>query len=425
MSAVIKVIIEQHASEAAFLWATRDFAVHAPHFSLDDLAKLDDRLEANIDGLRIAGSTGLEIALAALERGDASEIFVAAVLLIERGDIAAAEPVLAHASESVAASRGFISALGWADWAQAAPFVEQLCGAESPILRRIGIAGSSIHRQDPGDVLNAALRSNDPPLLARASKAAGELGRRDLLDDVRELMSHDDEAVKFRSASAAALLGDRGAARALGEIAAEGRRFAEAAAALGIRLFSEAVALRAFNELTSVPELGRVAATAAGASGYPMVVPWLIEQMRVAPLARVAGEAFTTITGVDLTEHDLEGDAPEGFFAGPTENPEDTATDLDPDEYLPWPKADAVADWWHAYAGEFAGNTRYLLGNPMTGDWLQEVLRIGRQRQRRGAAVEIALRAPGQSLFETRASFPRQRALLAARSAAVETPSRV
>jgi hypothetical protein len=55
---VIPTIIEQHAEEAAFLWLLRDAAVRAPHYSLKNLADLDNRVEAHLDGLRIAGLEG-------------------------------------------------------------------------------------------------------------------------------------------------------------------------------------------------------------------------------------------------------------------------------------------------------------------------------------------------------------------------------
>ena len=54
----IDSIITQHAEEAAFLWLQRDAAVREPHYSLADLAELDNRVEAHIDGLRIAGDAG-------------------------------------------------------------------------------------------------------------------------------------------------------------------------------------------------------------------------------------------------------------------------------------------------------------------------------------------------------------------------------
>jgi len=47
---VIPHIIDQHAEEAAFLWLLRHNAIYAPHYNLKDLAKLDGRVEAHIDG---------------------------------------------------------------------------------------------------------------------------------------------------------------------------------------------------------------------------------------------------------------------------------------------------------------------------------------------------------------------------------------
>ena len=44
--AVIESIVEQHAEEAAFLWLLRDAAVQAPHYSLNDQAGLDERVES-------------------------------------------------------------------------------------------------------------------------------------------------------------------------------------------------------------------------------------------------------------------------------------------------------------------------------------------------------------------------------------------
>jgi hypothetical protein len=61
MSAIIKSIVTQHAEEAGFLGMRQDFAVAEPHYSLKDLAKLDGRVEAHLDGLRIAGEPGWEM----------------------------------------------------------------------------------------------------------------------------------------------------------------------------------------------------------------------------------------------------------------------------------------------------------------------------------------------------------------------------
>jgi len=58
VSPIIANVVLQHAEEAAFLWLLRHAAVAAPHYSLADLGKLDGRVEAHLDGLRIAGPDG-------------------------------------------------------------------------------------------------------------------------------------------------------------------------------------------------------------------------------------------------------------------------------------------------------------------------------------------------------------------------------
>jgi uncharacterized protein (TIGR02270 family) len=135
--------------------------------------------------------------------------------------------------------------------------------------------------------------------------------------------------------------------------------------------------------------------------------------MKIPALARVAGEAFSLITGVHIAYDKLEGPKPEGFEAGPTEDPADENVAMDVDEHLPWPDPKAVQAWWSGHAGQFAKRTRYLLGRPIALDWLNDVLRNGYQRQRAAAALQLAMLQPGKPLFEVRAPGFRQQQMLA------------
>ncbi|MCA1685380.1 MAG: hypothetical protein LC745_05240, partial [Planctomycetia bacterium] len=63
---VIAELITQHAEDAAFLWLLRDSAARQPHYSLSNLAALDDRIEAHLDGLRVAAEPGWQIVKTAL-----------------------------------------------------------------------------------------------------------------------------------------------------------------------------------------------------------------------------------------------------------------------------------------------------------------------------------------------------------------------
>ena len=156
----------------------------------------------------------------------------------------------------------------------------------------------------------------------------------------------------------------------------------------------------------------RLATISAGAIGDPVLIPWLIDQMTIPELARVDGEVFTRITGVDIVYEDLDSEWPEGFEAGPTEAPEDENVDMDPDENLPWPEPELINKWWYTHRHELQPGLRYLIGKPMSFEWLQDVLRHGLQRQRAAAALELAMWQPGQPLFEVRAPGFRQQQLL-------------
>ena len=114
----------------------------------------------------------------------------------------------------------------------------------------------------------------------------------------------------------------------------------------------------------------------------------------------------------DLAYEDLDGELPEGFEAGPTEEPEDEDVELDPDEDLPWPEPELVHKWWSENKNNFRNGTRYLCGKPISEQQCQHVLRYGYPRQRAAAAIVLVMMKPGQPLFEVRAPGFRQQKLL-------------
>jgi uncharacterized protein (TIGR02270 family) len=413
MSGFIKSIVDQHAEEASFLWLVRRVAVYAPHYSLGDLTRLDDRLEAHLDGLRVAGDAGWEICKEALGLEGPGEVFAAAVLAFESKREDRVAEVLEVGSQTQELSRGLISALGWISYRRAEEFIKQLLGDESSSLRRTGIAAAAVHRQDPGPALIASISHSDSLLKARALRAVGQLGRIDLLPQLRNSLAMDDEMCRFSASWSTALLTDDAKAVDTLKLNAKSKApFREKALPVVVRRMKQSHAADWLNALAQDPTQIRLAVTGAGIVGDPAFVPWLIEQMKIADLARVAGEAFSMITGADITLEKFEGEKPEDFESGPTENPEDEDVEMDLDENLPWPDPAAIQRWWKNHQSQFLKGTRYLIGQPIGLAWLQQVLRTGRQRQRAAAALELAIRQPGKPLFEVRAPGFRQRQLL-------------
>lgn len=405
-------VVSQHAEEAAFQWLLRDGAVGEPHYLLRDLANLDEKVEAHLDGLRIAGDAGWRIVGEELAWEEAGEVFTGAVLAFESGDEGRIGQVLEVGTQSVELARGVISALGWLPLEKAKPHIERLLDADEPMRRRIGIGAAGAHRYDPGRKLNDALADGEPMVLSRALKAAGELGRVDTKAIVVQHLASADAPVRFWAAWSAVLLGELAGISALREIAEDGGPFAERAADLAARRMNPVEALAWQEELAGREGQLRLAVKVAGAIGDPVLVPWLLERMATPELARPAGEAFSSITGVDIAYEDLEGEWPEGFEAGPTEEPEDENVELDPDEDLPWPEPELVRGWWSGNQARFPAGKRYLVGRTIAPETLQEVLRTGMQRQRAAAALELTLAQPGRALFEVRARGDRQRRIL-------------
>lgn len=78
---ILKNIVRQHAEMAAHLWTVYDYHLlhpdENPHMDEKHMADLVERLEAHLDGLRVAGEEGRKIAQKQYaEFPEAGELFV-------------------------------------------------------------------------------------------------------------------------------------------------------------------------------------------------------------------------------------------------------------------------------------------------------------------------------------------------------------
>jgi len=112
-AAIIKAIIEQHAEESASLWLQRNAAVAEPHYFFKDLAHIDDRVDAHIDDIRVAGNEGWDISKEVLTFEEACGVFTATIFAFEKGNKDWIQTVLKAGEKSYGLSRGIVSALGW------------------------------------------------------------------------------------------------------------------------------------------------------------------------------------------------------------------------------------------------------------------------------------------------------------------------
>ena len=401
----LKVVVE-HAEEAAFLWTHRDRAVDLPHYDLFSLARLDKRVEAHLDGLRVAGETGWDVArTAAKSVSEPGEIFTAAVLAFEEIDPQKSETVLALAATDSKLGRAVVSALGWVPYVQSGPWIRTLLASETPLFQSIGLSAIVAHRKNPGaEILSRALGSSNNRLKARALRAIGELGLVDMHLALRAQLKSSDPLCRYQAAWSLALLqGHPDALAHLQQVGEAGGPNALEAAALAGRRSPQREARLWLMKLVREKNLPRVAIAVASGLGEPEAIPWLLDQCKIPAMARPAGEAFCMITGADLERDQLIGEKPEDFESGPTDNPDDKDVAIDPDEDLPWPSLARLKGWWNVRKGGYTKETRYLMGRPITRESLRHVLKTGYQRQRAASALESAILKPGRPLHDVRA----------------------
>jgi hypothetical protein len=93
---ILPEIVRQHAEMAAFLWTVYDHHLlhpdENPDMDEERLARLVERLEAHMDGLRVAGEDGRRIAAErCAEYPEAGELFVVRMVQPGTADLTLAE----------------------------------------------------------------------------------------------------------------------------------------------------------------------------------------------------------------------------------------------------------------------------------------------------------------------------------------------
>src|SRR6516165_7721929 len=97
--------------------------LRSPDTTLGDLARLDARLDANLDGLRHAGPAGWELCLDVFREPSDAEVFALSVLAFESGERARLDRLIAGVAADPGREGGMVSALGWVGPAVARPWV--------------------------------------------------------------------------------------------------------------------------------------------------------------------------------------------------------------------------------------------------------------------------------------------------------------
>lgn len=393
-------LLERAASDAAFFWHLRSLAVDKSRHAAADLATLERRLDARLNLLLSSSELGWSICESALAAPEAGDIFVAAVVALRGNDMARIRTAVQLGLGSSGTAKGLISAFGWLPADIAQPWTARLLHGKDMNHKYLGVAACSVRRDDPGELLSDILNREDcrahAPLYERALRLVGELHRQELLPVLHGAMGARESSSIFWAIWSAVLLGQRALAEDLRPFVLGPGPYRARAIQLAFRVLPAERGREWISALARDPAQARAAIAAAGVLGDPQAVRWLIDKMSDAATARLAGDAFAAITAIDLEEHRL-------IQSPPGDEVDDVDAGIDEDRDLPWPDAEKVAAWWRHQGHRFAAGRRYLLGRPLSPEWLRHLLKDGAQRGRYAAALELALTEPGARLVNTRA----------------------
>ncbi|WP_434725256.1 hypothetical protein [Mesorhizobium sp. RIZ17] len=336
--ATIAAIVNQHAEDAAFLWLRRRREIDGPLLDETDIGRIDQRLEANIEGLTAAGEAGWEAAQARFaDYAEPGELFVLGALALRWGDtklVASAIELSASLGETGITSLS--AAIACASQDNLRPFVAKWLDTRDARLRALGLSALWHHRVDPGPRLNDLVIDTDSGVRRRAIRLAGALKRRDLLSAALAGLDGKTAAERLTAALAACLLGEaRSAHPVLDKIVVTEPEFAKAA--IEIRLLTTATKTGKIwlQKHLEQPSLRGAATASVGLLGDRAVMPWLIEKMREPELAGPAGASLRDLFEVDFGDTDL-------FVSDPALLGEDFVYLDDPS----LPVADRVEVWW-------------------------------------------------------------------------------
>ncbi len=388
-------IYEQFANDASFLWVLRSIVVEQPHYNVADMHELEQRIEAQLDGLMTAVEDAWEICLQALELEEPGEVFTATVIAFRSHDVSKIQKAIEAGLSNDEAVKGLISAMGWLPGKLVHPWVERFFTSKDLNHKYLALAACSVRRENPGQYLNKILERDDckqhEKLYSRALRLIGEIRRLDLMPHLSEAINSEQDDIRFWAICSTILLGSHTEVKNLEPYVFQVGPHQTKAVNIAFKVLPIEQARNWVSRLVTDITQNRIVIKATGILGDPHAVNWLIAKMYEPAQARLAAEAFTLITGICLEQHHLVAETPPAMPVQPDNDVSNEDISLDEDENLPYPDPEKVSAIWINQGQNFIAGQRYFMGKPITVDWLKDKRTAGTQRQRHLADLELTL----------------------------------
>ena len=356
----LRDVLEEHLEELQFLWGLRRDAVRSPERTRPDVDRLDARVLAHADGLRVARGELGEIVGPSLSSDDPAAAFAAGFVLLRVGGEGTRAVLDAFREAGPGGREGLTEALAFGEARDATEELAAIAGSDDAALAVAAMTALAL-RRGAGRVAPEAARfllGSDPAVRAAAWRLVPFHERAPRPEVLRRGLDDPDPAVAREAATAAAwfrsplaLEASRELAAGTGEDAGDWLRLLAVLADA-----ADVPAVLAGSARTAAAGRGAPGPRALGALGHPRAVELLLEAMGDEDPARAAaaGAAFRKVTG-----HDAAGETRVALRpAGPP--PDEVEEEFLEEVTLPDEK-DARA-FWASARGAFAGGTRWCHG---------------------------------------------------------------
>lgn len=405
---VLMDVHEMHLDEASWLWTQWERALLAPDFDLADTAAVEERLLAHVDGLVEGGSAVAKALLwPALEQGDLSQVYAAMLALAQAGLPLAQLRALLHGT-SPEQHPALQRALQLHE-ATSPGGLLSLLDAEGAELQALLLEVLVFRDEAPEGVLRNFLAHPLCQLKALALRSLHTLPWTESRRLLEEALVSPSSVVRDAAIEVGLTMG----ARAAWESCRLAMKSAGSEPLVLWAMGGSEEDVESLVELLRAPERRADALWALGFSGRVSAAEACLKWMEDEEVARLAGEAFSSITGLHLEGQWVRSEEEPLDQPGPLDEPNLDA-DLTPraEDDLPRPDVEAVTAWWRQARGGFERGTRYLMGHALQADVLLTALERGPMRRRHVWARELSLRSKGTCRVVTRALTARQRAQL-------------
>jgi len=334
----IPALTDMHVEDAAFLWAQRRLEIDGPILDAAEIGKLDQRLEANLEGLMAAGEAGWQTALKRFEDyPEPAELFVVGTLALRwEDDRALGKAIELGRTLAGDGIKALSAAMTRVTKEALRTHVPKWIDARDPFLRSLGLSALWQYRADADMRLPDLLADADAGVRVRALTLAGATGRLDMLPKITQAMEADDEGERLAASRSACLLGEaRLAHPVLDRIVLGGSSRLQECFELRQLTTPKDAAKRWLQAHLGKQHLRAVAVRSIGLFREREIMPWLIERMRDPELCEAAGLALRDLFDVDFGDTSL-------FTVEPT-SLGDAFAEV---EASALPIADAVEHWW-------------------------------------------------------------------------------